>query len=186
MTDDLHLRLADADRDAAAVAAIYGPAVESSTASFEEVAPDATEMERRIRDTLERTPWLIAESLDGAVVGYAYARVHRERAGYRWSADVSAYVDAGWRGRGVGRRLYDALIATLRQQGFVNVYAGITLPNPGSVGLHEAVGMRRIGVYERVGYKFGAWHDVAWFGMRIGEPSDPPGEPTPTPVLLAD
>lgn len=186
MTDRLRIRLADADRDADGVAAIYRPAVESSVASFEEVAPDAAEMARRIRSTLPRTPWLVAEDPDGAVVAYAYARVHRERAGYRWSADVSAYVDAGWRGKGVGRRLYDALLALLREQGFVNVYAGITLPNPGSVGLHESVGMRRIGVYERVGYKFGAWHDVAWFGMRLGEPSDPPVEPTPTPALLAD
>lgn len=186
MTDRFHLRLADADLDADAVAAIYRQAVESSVASFEEIAPNAAEMGRRIRATLPRTPWLVAEDPDGAVVGYAYARVHRERAGYRWSADVSAYVDAGWQGMGVGRRLYDALIAMLRAQGFVNVYAGITLPNPGSVALHEAVGMRRIGVYERVGYKFGAWHDVAWFGMRLGEPSDPPSEPTPPPALLAD
>jgi L-amino acid N-acyltransferase YncA len=79
----------------------------------------------------------------------------------------------------VGRALYDALVPMLRRQGIVNVYAGITLPNPASVALHEAIGMRRIGVYERVGWKFGAWRDVAWFGMRIAEPSDPPAEPIP-------
>ena len=86
-------------------------------------------------------------------------------------------------GRGVGRALYDALIPMLRDQGFVNVYAGITLPNPASVALHEAIGMRRIGVYERVGWKFGAWRDVAWYGMRIAEPHGAPPEPRPVPRL---
>ncbi len=68
-----------------------------------------------------------------------------------------------------------------RSQGFVNVYAGIALPNPASVALHESIGMWRIGVYERVGYKFGAWHDVAWYGIRIADPPGPPDEPIPLP-----
>jgi L-amino acid N-acyltransferase YncA len=178
----MEIRLADPDRDAAAVAAIYRPHVTDGLASFEEVAPDADEMARRIRTTLQRAPWLVAEDADGAhrgVIGYAYAAVHRERAGYRWSADVSVYVDASAQGRGVGRALYDDLIGRLREQGFVNVYAGITLPNPASVALHEGIGMRRIGVYERVGWKHGAWHDVAWYGMRIAEPDGPPPEVRP-------
>jgi L-amino acid N-acyltransferase YncA len=182
----MEIRLADPERDAPAVAAIYRPHVTDGLASFEEVAPDADEMARRIAATLERTPWLVAESPDGGpVIGYAYAAVHRERAGYRWSADVSVYVAASARGRGVGRALYDTLISMLHEQGFVNVYAGITLPNPASVALHEGIGMRRIGVYERVGWKHGAWHDVAWYGMRIAEPEGrppevrPPGRPPP-------
>jgi L-amino acid N-acyltransferase YncA len=178
------IRLADADRDAAAIAAIYRPAVEASVASFEEVAPDAEEMASRIRATLTRLPWLVATDEGDAVIGYAYASQHRERAGYRWSADISVYVEAAWHGRGVGRALYDALVPMLRRQGFPNVYAGITLPNPASVALHEAIGMRRIGVYERVGWKLGAWHDVAWFGMRIAEPSEPPPEPIPLPEFV--
>ncbi len=186
MTATLRVRLADRDRDADAVAAIYRPAVESSIASFEEVAPDAPEMARRIRETLTHTPWLVAETEtedEGSVVGYAYARLHRERAGYRWSVDVSAYVRADWHGRRVGRTLYDALLRTLLRQGFVNVYAGIALPNPASVALHESIGMRRIGVYERVGFKFGAWHDVAWFGMRIADPAGAPADPVSLPEL---
>jgi L-amino acid N-acyltransferase YncA len=179
---DLVIRLADPPRDADAVAAIYRPAVESSIATFEEVAPDAAEMARRIGAVLPRTPWLVAE-LDGAVVGYAYASIHRERPGYRWSVDVSVYVGAGLGGRGIGRALYGELIPLLRGQGFVNAYAGIALPNPASVALHEAIGMRRIGVYERVGFKLGAWHDVAWFGMRLADPAATP--PEPGPVTLA-
>lgn len=185
MTDrpDIRIRLADPDRDAAAIAAIYRPAVEETIASFEAVAPDAAEMARRISATLERTPWLVAQVSD-AVIGYAYAGPHRERAGYRWSVDVSAYVHPDWHGRGVGRTLYDDLLRILRRQRFVNAYAGIALPNPASVALHESIGMRRIGVYERVGWKpAGGWLDVAWFGMRLAEPSEPPAEPIPLPEL---
>jgi L-amino acid N-acyltransferase YncA len=178
----MNVRPADPDRDAAAVAGIYRPAVQSTIASFEEPAPDADAMARRIRATLERYPWLVA--IDGeTVVGYAYAGPHAERAGYRWSVNVSAYVDAAFHGRGIGRRLYDELLPLLRRQRFVNAYAGIALPNPASVALHEAIGMRRIGVYERVGFKLGAWHDVAWYALRLTDPVGVPPEPIPLPDL---
>jgi len=165
-----------------AVAEIYRPAVDASIASFEAVAPDAAELARRIRTTIARTPWLVAEDAS-RVAGYAYAGPHAERAGYRWSVNVSAYVHADRQGRGIGRRLYDEMIPILRRQRYVNVYAGVALPNPASVALHEAIGMRRIGVYERVGWKFGAWHDVAWYGLRLDESSEPPDEPIPLPEL---
>ena len=182
MTGPLHIRPADPEADAARVAAIYQPTVERSLASFEEVAPSAVEMAERMRSTLERLPWLVAES-GSQVVGYAYAGAHRTRAGYRWSVDVSVYVDAAHHGRGVGRALYDRLLEILRRQGYVNVYAGVTLPNPASERLHEAIGMRRIGVYARTGYKFGAWHDVAWYGLRLADPEYLPAEPIPLPEL---
>lgn len=167
---DLLIRLANPQRDAAAVADIYRPVVEATMISFEEIAPTADEMAERMSRTLERTPWLVA-TLGDEVVGYAYASAHRERAGYRWSVDLTAYVREGFRGQRIGRALYDRLVPMLRQQGFANAYAGIGLPNPASVALHEAIGMRLIGVYERVGWKLGAWHDVAWYGMRLTEPT---------------
>lgn len=176
------VRLAEPARDADAVAAIYRPAVNASIASFEEIPPDSAEMAERMRATLERTPWLVAEG-EGRVVGYAYAGRHRERPGYRWSVDISVYVADGSGGRGNGRALYAELLAILRRQGFVNAYAGIALPNPASVALHERIGMRRIGVYERVGFKFGAWHDVAWYGLRLTDPAGTPPEPIPLPEL---
>jgi phosphinothricin acetyltransferase len=176
------VRLADPAGDAPGVAAIYRPSVEAGLASFEEVAPGAEEMERRMRSTLERTPWLVAE--DGQdLVGFAYAGPHRERAGYRWSVNVSVYVAEGRQGQGIGRALYDALLELLQEQGFVNAYAGITLPNPASLALHRAIGMQRVGVYRGVGHKFGAWHDVAWYWLRLREPSVPPAEPIPLPRL---
>ncbi len=182
MIESLRIRLADPDLDAAEIAEIYRPAIESTFASFEEVAPDAPEMAGRIRRTLERLPWLVAEDA-GRVIGSAYGGPHAERAGYRWSVNVSAYVHPDWQGRRVGRGLYDVLLPMLLRQRFINVYAGLALPNPASVALHESIGMRRIGVYERVGYKFGAWHDVAWYGLRLADLPEQPPEPIPLPLL---
>ena len=182
----VRIRRADPSADAAAVAEIYRPQVESGIASFEEAAPTADEMTRRMGATLARFPWLVAESSSGDVIGYAYAGPHRERAGYRWSVNISVYVEAAAHGHGVGRALYDALLDNLRHQGFVNVYAGIALPNPASVALHQAIGMRRVSLYERVGWKFDAWHDVAWYWLRLSDPAGQPPEPIPLPELDSD
>ena len=111
-------------------------------------------------------PWLVCE-IDGDVAGYAYATTHRVRAAYRWSVDTSVYVDAAPAAAGVGRGLYRSLFAILAAQGFVNAFAGIALPNPGSVALHEAVGFEPLGVYRRVGFKFGDWHDVGWWQLAL-------------------
>lgn len=176
------IRLAEPDLDADAVARIYAPSVLTGIASFEEQAPDAAEMAARMRATLARTPWLVAVR-DGAVVAYAYAAPHHQRAGYRWSVDISVYVDAAHSGRGIGRALYDVLLPILRRQRFVNAYAGIALPNPASVALHESIGMSLVGVYRRVGYKLEAWRDVAWYELRLTDPAGPPPEPIPLPEL---
>lgn len=179
----MRFRVADPERDAERVAAIYRPHVTDTLISFEEVPPGVAEMADRMRATLAWTPWLVAEDDGGQVVGYAYASRHRDRPGYRWSVDISVYVDGAWHRRGVGRGLYTELLDLLRQQRFINVYAGIALPNPGSVALHESLGMRLIGVYEKVGFKFGEWPDVAWYGMRLAERTDSPAEPIPLPQL---
>ena len=119
-------------------------------------------MRGRLAKVLEPYPWLVCED-GGEVLGYVYATQHRERAAYRWSVDTSVYVRQGRQRRGVGRALYTSLLAVLPLQGYVNAYAGATLPNPASVGLHEAMGFQPVGVYRQVGFKYGAWHDVAWF-----------------------
>jgi phosphinothricin acetyltransferase len=180
MDPALEIRLADPGRDAGAVARIYAPSVLTSLATFEEVAPAAPEMAARMRTVQARTPWLVAvDRADDRVIGYAYASPHHQRAGYRWAVNVSVYVDPGAQGRGVGRALYDRLFGILRRQRFVNAYAGVALPNPASEALHTAVGMGRIGVYRAVGYKHGRWVDVAWYGVRLRDPDDPPAEPIP-------
>lgn len=160
--------------DARGVAEIYGPVVASSAISFETEVPTEREMAGRIAATLELAPWLVCA--DGErVEGYAYASRHRERAAYRWCVDVSVYVRDGRRRGGVGRALYTSLLALLRLQGFHAAHAGITLPNVASVRLHESLGFRPVGVYPRVGFKQGAWHDVGWWQLELRERSGEPG-----------
>lgn len=171
MTEPL-IRLAS-PADAAAVTAIYAPYVRDTAISFETVPPDPAEMADRIGRTLDAHPWLVAESA-GVVHGYAYGTTHLTRAAYRWSVDVSAYVSPDAQRTGVGRRLYQALLALLGAQGYAQAFAGITLPNDPSLGLHRTLGFVPVGTYRRVGWKFGVWHDVAWLQRPLGDDDGPP------------
>lgn len=177
-------RIRFAEDDGAALAAIYAPAVALPT-SFELEPPDAAEMMRRAEAILPKMPWLVCERR-GAVLGYAYASTHRARPAYQWSVEVSAYVHADAQRAGVGRALYASLFAILALQGFRNAFAGITLPNPASVGLHEAVGFTPVGVYHGIGYKLGAWHDVGWFERPLAPRDADPLPPRPLEELRAD
>jgi L-amino acid N-acyltransferase YncA len=165
--------------DGAACAAIYAPYVMDTAVSFERVPPDASDMAARIARTQERTPWVVVE-VDGAVRGYAYGTRHRDRAAYDWTVETTVYVDRAFHGRGVGRAAMTALLAVLRLQGFHLAVAGITPPNPGSVALHRALGFERVGLFEAMGWKHGAWHGVEWFGLELG---DRPSEPAPVRPL---
>jgi len=169
------IRDADSTRDAAACAAIYAPYVRDTPISLEERVPTTEEIAARIETTTQTHPWLVAEDETG-LLGYAYATRHRERACYRWATDVTVYVTPGRQRGGVGRALYTTLFNLLAGQGFRVACAGITLPNQASVGLHEALGFRPVGVYRNIGWKFDAWHDVGWWQLELGG-EDPPGEP---------
>ena len=171
--------------DAAAIASIYRPFVESTIVSFELDAPGEREMGERINTTLPHHPWLVCE-IDRRIAGYAYATAHRTRRAYQWSVDTSAYVHPEWHRRGIGRRLYGALIQLLTAQGYCNAYAGITLPNAASVGLHEAVGFRPLTVYHQVGYKLGAWHDVGWWQRQLAPRAAHPQRPRRLDELTFD
>jgi phosphinothricin acetyltransferase len=160
------IRHADPDRDAGACAAIYAPSVTDGVASLEERAPEPREMAERIRIISRSHPWLVAE-IDGEVVGYAYGSRHHERAAYRWAADVTVYIAAAHHRRGVGRALYGALFGLLERQGIYELCAGVTLPNDGSVALHESMGFVPVGVYRDVAFKFGRWYSVGWWQMSL-------------------
>ena len=172
------LRVATPD-DAEAITTIYGPIVTDTPISFELEAPSVVEMRSRINGTLQWLPWLVSLDESGLINGYVYASKHRERAAYRWCVDTAAYVRKDSRGRGVGRRLYQALFNELIALGYFQAFAGITLPNPASVGLHEAVGFRPLGVYRNVGYKLGGWHDVGWWQRPLQQGVDEPPLPRP-------
>ena len=165
--------------DAAAIAAIYAPYVLSGTVSFESEAPDARQMRARMASSDGLYPWLVATtSSDGdgeAVLGYAYAGRFRDRPAYRYVVETSIYT-AGTE-RGVGRLLYEALVDTLRAQGFTQAIGVIALPNDPSISLHEAVGFRRGGVFREVGFKQGRWIDVGWWQCELNDSAIPPIEP---------
>lgn len=164
------------EQDAEAIADIYAPAITDSSISFELQPPDAGEMRQRMLGILPQYPWLVYEAPEG-VLGYVYASSHSERAAYRWSVDVSAYIRHDAHRRGIARALYTALFEILVLQRYRNAYAGATLPNPASVHLHEAMGFEEVGVYRQVGYKFDKWHDVIWLERQLAERVLDPPEP---------
>lgn len=166
--------------DAAALLEIYAPFVLHTPASFLEEVPTVEEFAQTISSYTSTHPWIVAEEQcegERIIAGYAYASKLRERAAYRWSAESSVYIADGYRQRGIGRILYAALFDVLRLQDFATVYAGVTLPNAASEKLHQACGFTSVGIYRKVGYKFGAWHDVGWFQLALDEYPTQPAEP---------
>jgi L-amino acid N-acyltransferase YncA len=174
------IRLAAAD-DAAAIAAIYRPYVEQSRISFEEAAPDAVEIARRMSSPLH--PWLVADE-HGTIVGYASTSPMRDRAAYRWSVESGIYLASAAHGRGIGRRLLSAHLDLLERQGFVTVIAGIALPNDASVALHQKLGFTLAGVERGVGFKLGQWVDVARWQRELAARTATPTKPRPFNRLL--
>ena len=168
---DLVLRSA-APEDAAALLRIYRPVVERTTTSFELEPPSTVELAARIERCLQTHAWLVADTAGGAV-GYAYGSAHRARAAYQWTTEVSAYVAPDRHRRGVGRLLYERLFEALAARGYCNALAGITLPNEPSTRFHAALGFTRVGVYRAIGFKHGAWRDVAWYERRLRSGSPP-------------
>lgn len=169
------IRLAAAP-DAAAIAAIYAPYCDATVISFEEAAPSVEEMGRRIAAIGATRPWIVLED-DGAVIGYAYASAHHERAAYRWAVSTAIYISRAHHRRGAGRALYTTMFALLRELGYRQATAGITLPNPASVALHAAFGFEPVGVYRHIGYKMGGWHDVGWYQVELQPASARPADP---------
>ena len=163
---------------------IYAHYARATTASLEDAPPSRAAFRARVRAVVARLPWLVCE-IDGAIAGYAYAGVFNPRAGYRWTVEVSLYVRRGFERRGIGRALYDSLFRRLTALGYCRAVAVIGLPNPASVGLHESLGFRPVGVLESVGHKFGEWRDVGWWQLQLRPPPANPAPPK-TPREIAD
>lgn len=169
------IRPADA-ADAAAIAAIYAPIVSDTVISFELDPPASGEIAQRISAGCERFPWLVL-TRDADTLGYAYAGAFRARPAYQWTAETTVYTHPDARRIGVGRALVTALLDCLRAQGFARAVAGVTLPNAGSVALHERAGFTPVGVFAKVGFKFGAWHDVGFWEQALGASGVAPATP---------
>ena len=179
MTVDI--RMAHAG-DAAGILGIYAPYCESTTVSFEIVAPTREQMSERIARISAAYPWLVAE-VDDRIAGYVYATRFRERAAYQWTAEVAVYIAINRQRRGLGRALYTSLFSILRAQGYSKAIAGITVPNPASARLHESLGFKHTGIFPGVGFKDGQWLDVGWWQLELQPEMCDPSEPRPFSAL---
>ena len=171
------IRAAD-PADAGEIARIYRPYVSDSVVSFELDPPAAEVMAERMAAAGDVYPWLVATGPQ-KLLGYAYGGLHRTRPAYRFSVEVSVYLDEAARGRGLGRRLMTALLDELSSRRFNVALAGTTLPNPASIALFTSLGFEEIGVFREVGFKFGAWRDVSWWQKRLGGEHSTMGEAGP-------
>ncbi len=162
--------------DAAQLLSIYRPFIENTAITFETNVPSEKEFAERIISYTKKYPWLVAE-VNGIAAGYAYAVKHREREAYQWCVESSVYVHEDFRGQGIAQQLYEKLFGLLKEMGFVNVYAGITLPNEKSYQLHTKLGFTPVGIYEKIGFKNSSWHSVQWFVKAINEYADNPLPP---------
>jgi L-amino acid N-acyltransferase YncA len=170
------MRVRDATKhDAGACAAVYAPYVTDTVVTFESEPPSAADIAERIAAAQRTHAWLVLED-DGRVVGYAYGGPYRSREAWRWSCETSVYLETGRRRGGGGRALYTALLDRLAARGYRTAIGVMTLPNDASEGLHRAMGFAAVGVHPRIGWKFGAWHDVAFAQRALGPEDAAPTE----------
>ncbi|EGI78577.1 arsinothricin resistance N-acetyltransferase ArsN1 family B [Hylemonella gracilis] len=149
--------------DAEAIVGIYNHYVANTTITFEELPVSVDDMAGRITDIQAAgLPWLVLEE-SGQLLGYAYASKWKTRSAYRYSVEISVYLQQGIQARGLGSRLYEALFDALVERDIHAAMGGIVLPNEASVRLHEKFGMKQVARFEQVGYKFGRWLDVGYW-----------------------
>ncbi len=163
---DFSIRTATAD-DAEQIAAVYNYYIANTVITFETDLVDAREIADRIEATLSiPLPWLVAERHD-KVLGYAYASKWKGRCAYRFAVEATIYLDNEHTGQGIGRPLYGALIDAIRAHSMCTAIGGISLPNDASVHLHESLGFRKVGHFERVGFKQERWVDVGYWQLQL-------------------
>ena len=171
----VRIRYATPD-DAAALLAIYGPYVMDTTITFECVIPSVQDYAKHISKLSAAYPFLAAEC-GGTLIGYAYASRYRERHAYTPSVLTSIYIAPDAQRKRLGKALYHCLLLLLKAQGYSVAFAAITIPNPPSAALHASMGFTPAGLFRKVGYKLGAWHDVMWMEKELAERIGPPKEP---------
>lgn len=175
MNNRYQIRLIN-ESDCAATLNIYKPYVLHTIISFEYEPPSFEEYLQRIQTNTAEYPWLVC-LFENNIIGYAYVSKHRYRTAYQWSPESTIYLAPEAQGKGIARLLYETLFSILRLQGYFNVYAGVALPNEKSVGFHRALGFEEIGIFKKVGYKHGGWHDTHWFQLELKEHAPNPPFP---------
>lgn len=175
------IRLATLE-DAQSILDIYAKYIQNTVVTFEIEVPTLESFQSRMKNIMSFFPWLVCE-IDGKIAGYAYASKHGERAAYRWSADLSVYIDENFQRHHIGTDLYNELIDLLKKQGMCTVYAAISTPNPKSESFHQSYGFQRIGEFKNVGHKMNQWLGVTWYDLQIAEYLSNPQEPIAFPKL---
>lgn len=156
--------------DVADIRRIYAHHVESSTSSFDEVAPSVDEIATRRQSILELgMPYIVAE-LNGKVQGFAYANKFRPRSAYRHTVENSIYVEPAATGNGIGTKLLTELIERCTRLGFRQMIAVIGgAGNVASINLHKRLGFTIAGHLKSTGFKFGAWVDTLFMQRALGD-----------------
>ncbi len=164
--------------DAREALSVYAPYVQHTAVSFEYEVPTLTAYEENISAITAEYPWLVC-CINNQVIGFAYAGTFRTRPAYKWSVESTIYLEKQWQSLGIGKLLYQTLIHLLKMQGFVNVFAGVAIPNPGSEQLHLSVGFREAGIFNHIGYKNGSWHTTKWYQLLLQPLTANPSLPLP-------
>lgn len=160
------------EADTTAILSIYSNYI-TTPITFEYSLPTQEEFAERISVISQEYPYLVYEE-DGKILAYAYAHRHMEREAYQWNAELSVYLAPAVRRKGIGSKLYAALLTLLKEQNIHAAYACITLPNEGSIRLHERMGFTEVGLYPSAGYKCGSWYDVCWYRKPLREYEENP------------
>ncbi len=162
--------------DAASILEIYAPYILKTAVTFETEIPSINSFEERIKHYTLKWPWIVYE-VDSTIAGYAYVTKHRERLAYQWCVESSVYIRDQFQREGIASKLYNALFEVLRLQGFIDVYAGIALPNDKSIAFHEKLGFTNFVYYKNVGYKLDEWRTVGWWQKQINNYEKQPSPP---------
>jgi L-amino acid N-acyltransferase YncA len=167
MKNNFEIRLIN-ETDTQAVLDIYKYYVDHTIISFEYEVPTNEEYIERIKTNTDKYSWLVC-LCNNKIVGFAYGSAHRCRTAYQWSPESTIYLAPDFQTKGIGRILYETLFSLLKVQGYYNVFAGVALPNEKSIGFHKALGFEEIGIFKKIGYKHGNWHDTHWFQLHLTE-----------------
>jgi len=169
-----HVKIRLAEKaDAPALLNIYAPYILNTSITFEYEVPSSVEFGARIETITKTFPWLICE-IDGQAAGYIYAAPYKTRAAFQWDAEISVYLTPAFHRMGIASALYACLEAMITAQGYVNLYALITVPNPVSVNFHESKGFRPVCIYRSTGFKLGEWHDMTVLEKQLASLPDHP------------
>ncbi|WP_372776726.1 N-acetyltransferase family protein [Mangrovibacterium sp.] len=179
MSKKVEIRMATPE-DAKSLLAIYEPFITNTVVTFEEIVPSVSEFGDRISTILKESPFLLCQ-IDDEIAGYAYASQYRSRESYRWNREVTVYIKESFQSRNIGTALYTALINIVKHQNYTNLLAIVTLPNDGSVRLHERMGFKACAVFNQVGFKMNQWHQVGWWELPLIPATQKPLEPVLLP-----